>query len=109
MPLIVEQKISSLKTKDLISSFKKILGEDLFEVALKKKEIRSGKGKLRGRKYKRNAGLLLVLGNKEKLKTKLVDVVNAERLNITDLANGGVGRLTIYTEEAIKNLGERIK
>jgi large subunit ribosomal protein L4e len=109
MPLIVEQKILSLKTKDLISSLKKILGESLFEVALKKKEVRSGKGKLRGRKYKRNAGLLFVIGNKEKLKTNMIDVKNVERLNITDLANGGVGRLTLYTEEAIKNLGERIK
>jgi hypothetical protein len=25
------------------------------------------------------------------------------------LANGGAGRLTIYTESAIKNLGERLK
>jgi large subunit ribosomal protein L4e len=109
MPIVVEQKIISLKTKDLISSMKKILGESLFEVVLKQKKVRSGKGKLRGRKYKRNAGLLFVIGNKEKLKTNIVDVVNAERLNITDLANGGVGRLTMYTEEAIKNLGERIK
>ena len=30
-------------------------------------------------------------------------------LNVTDLANGGVGRLTIYTEEAIKEIGEKIK
>jgi hypothetical protein len=26
-----------------------------------------------------------------------------------DLANGGQGRLVIYTEEAIKNLGEKFK
>jgi hypothetical protein len=25
------------------------------------------------------------------------------------LANGGLGRLTVYTEKAIKNLGEREK
>ena len=30
--------------------------------------MRSGKGKLRGRKYKSNAGLLIVTGNNEKLK-----------------------------------------
>jgi hypothetical protein len=28
---------------------------------------------------------------------------------VTDLANGGLGRLTMYTEEAIKNIGERAK
>jgi large subunit ribosomal protein L4e len=109
LPLIVEQKMLSLKAKEFISSLKKVLGEDLFEVAIKKKKVRSGIGKLRGRKYKSNAGLLLVVGEKEKIKTNAVEVTSAKRLNITDLANGGVGRLTLYTEEAIKNLGERIK
>jgi len=109
LPIVVESKIVSLKTKDLIASLKQILGADLFEVALKKKAIRSGKGKLRGRKYKKNAGALLVTGDKEKTRTNVIDVTNAKALNVTDLANGGAGRVTIYTEEAIKNLGERIK
>ncbi len=109
LPIIVESKILSLKTKELISSLKKILGENLFEVTLKKKKVRSGKGKARGRKYKRTAGILLVMGNNEKTKTGIIDVKNVKGLNVTDLAEGGVGRLTIYTEEAIKNLGERIK
>lgn len=109
LPLIVEVKISSLKTKDLISSLKKILGKGLFEVAIKKKKIRSGKGKMRGRKYKSNAGMLLVIGENEKLKTNAFDVKNVKSLNVTDLAKGGLGRLTIYTESAIKNLGEKLK
>ncbi|OGJ13080.1 50S ribosomal protein L4 [Candidatus Pacearchaeota archaeon RBG_19FT_COMBO_34_9] len=109
LPIIVESKIISLKTKELISSLKNILGEVLFEVSLKKRKIRSGKGKLRGRKYKKSLGLLLVTGNKEKIRTNAIDVRNAKELNVTDLADGGAGRLTIYTEEAIKNLGERIK
>lgn len=109
LPIVVESKIISLKTKELISSLKKILGKVLFEVSLKKRKIRSGKGKLRGRKYKKNLGLLLVTGNKEKIKTNSIDVKNAKELNVTDLANGGVGRLTIYTEEAIKSLQERLK
>jgi large subunit ribosomal protein L4e len=109
LPFVVESKIVSLKTKELISDLKKILGENLFEVSLKKRKVRSGIGKLRGRKYKKNAGLLLVLGNKENLKTNVIDVKNVNGLNVTDLARGGVGRLTIYTEEAIKNLGEKIK
>lgn len=109
LPFVVESKITSLKTKDLLSSLKKILGESLFEVAIKKRKVRSGIGKLRGRKYKKNAGALLVTGNKEKIKTNTIDVKNAGSLNVTDLANGGAGRITIYTEEAIKNLGEKIK
>jgi large subunit ribosomal protein L4e len=109
LPFIVESKITSLKTKDLISSLKKILGEELFEVAIKKKTIRSGIGKVRGRKHKSNAGLLFVVGEKEKMKTNAIEVVGAKGLNVTDLAKGGAGRLVVYTEEAIKNLGERLK
>jgi large subunit ribosomal protein L4e len=109
LPLIIEQKILSLKTKELIESLKKVLGNDLFEVSIKKKTIRAGIGKLRGRKYKKNAGLLLVVGEKENIKTNIIEVKKAKGLNVTDLANGGVGRLTMYTEQAIKELGEKIK
>jgi len=109
LPLVVESKFVSLKTKELISSLKKILTKDLFEVALKKKKIRSGKGKLRGRKYKNNAGLLIVVSKNEKLKIKGFDVAKIENLSVVDLAKGGPGRLTIYTEQAIKQLGEKFK
>jgi large subunit ribosomal protein L4e len=109
LPFVVESKIVSLKTKDLISSLKNILGEILFPVSLKRKSVRSGKGKLRGRKHKSSLGMLLVVGNKEKLKSNVIDVKNVKELNVTDLANGGVGRLTMYTEEAVKEIGEKIK
>jgi large subunit ribosomal protein L4e len=103
LPFVVESKIVSLKTKDLISSLKKILGGDLFEVSLKKKKIRSGKGKMRGRKYKKNAGLLLVVGEKENVKTNIVEVKKAKGLNVTDLANGGAGRLVVTLKKQLKN------
>jgi len=92
----------------LLSALKKILGNELFEVAVRKKSLRAGRGKLRGRRFKRNAGMLLVLGEKEKLKTGLFDVQKAKELGIKDLAQGGLGRLTIYTEDAIKELNDRI-
>jgi len=85
---------------------KKILGEDLFEIAQKSKNVRAGKGKMRGRKYKKSAGILIVIGENEKLKTKSFDVVNVKTLGVNDLAKGGLGRLVIYSEEAIKFLGE---
>ena len=109
VPFVVESKISDLKTKKLISSIKKILGKDLFELAIPKKSIRKGKGKLRGRKYKSTAGLLIVIGNKEKIKTKIFDAVRAKDLSIIDLSRGGLGRLVLYTEQAIKDLGEKKK
>ena len=109
LPLITDSKLTSLKTKDLLISLKKIIGNDLFPIVLKKKSVRSGKGKLRGRKYKSNAGLLFVIGEKEKLKTNAFDVVNTKKLGVTDLAKGGAGRLTLYTEQAIKEIGEKLK
>jgi large subunit ribosomal protein L4e len=107
LPVVVETKITSLKIKDILSSLKNILGENLFNIAVKKKSVRSGKGKLRGRKYKSNAGMLLVTGDKEQVKTNAFDVKKAKSLNINDLARGGLGRLTVYTEQAIKELGDR--
>lgn len=109
LPLVVESKVVSLKTKDLISSLKKILGDELFKVALRKKSVRSGKGKLRGRKYKSNAGMLLVTGKNEKLKTNAFEIKNSENLGVVDLAKGKMGRLIVYTENSIKNLNERFK
>lgn len=106
-PFVVESKISTLKTKELLESLKKILGDELFKIAVQKKSVRSGRGKLRGRKYKSNAGLLLVVEEGEKLKTTAFDVVPVNSLGVTDLAKGGLGRLTIYTENAIKKLGEK--
>ncbi|MBU0958940.1 MAG: 50S ribosomal protein L4 [Nanoarchaeota archaeon] len=109
VPFIVESNILNLKAKDLLSSIRNILGEKLFGIAIRKKTQRAGKGKMRGRKYKTNAGLLMVVGNKEKIKTGNFEIVPIERLGIMDLAEGGLGRLTIYTEEAIKDMGEKQK
>ena len=107
LPFIVEEKITKLKTKQLLESLKKILGE-LFGVGLQKKKIRAGKGKLRGRKYRKNAGVLIVIGKKENLNIKGFDIVKADRLGVFDLTKGEPGRLTIYTEDAIKELNEKM-
>lgn len=109
LPLVIESKFSELKAKEMIQSLKTILGEQLFDLAIQKKTIRSGLGKLRGRKYKSNAGMLLVVGNDEKVKTTAFDVQTVKKLGVNDLANGGVGRLTMYTEKAIKDLEEKFK
>ncbi|MBU2616524.1 MAG: 50S ribosomal protein L4 [Nanoarchaeota archaeon] len=109
VPFVVEAKLTALKTKDIISSLKKILGEELFSKVEKKRAIRSGKGKVRGRKYKVNAGLLLVTGDKEKVKSNIVEIQTVSKLGVSDLARGGLGRVTVYTEEAVKELGAKLK
>lgn len=109
LPFIVESKVIELKTKDLIESLKKILGEKVFDLALRKKEVRSGRGKRRGRKYKQNAGLLIVVGEKENTKASAFEVKEAKSVGINDLARGGAGRITLYTEKAISELGAKLK
>jgi large subunit ribosomal protein L4e len=105
VPLIVSN-IDKIKVKELLTKIKKLLGDNLYHIAVKKKSVRAGKGTRRGRKYKSNAGLLIVIGKDEKLKTNAFEVVNVKNLGVADLARGGLGRLTLYTEQAIKDLGE---
>ncbi|MBS3085440.1 50S ribosomal protein L4 [Candidatus Pacearchaeota archaeon] len=109
LPLIVESKLATLKTKELVQALKLILREDLFEVAQKKKSIRTGRGKMRGRKHKKTAGLLIVIGKNEKLNSNISDIKKAHNISVVDLAGGGQGRLVIYTEQAIKDLEERLE
>jgi len=107
VPFVVSG-LEKAKAKDLLSGLNKILGNELYNVAIKKKAVRAGKGKMRGRKYKSNAGMLLVAGNKENVKTKSFEVKQVKELGTTDLAKGGLGRLTVYTENAIKDLNSRL-
>lgn len=102
LPIIVEDKILLLKTKDFLGSLDKILG-NLKDVAIQKKSIRAGRGKSRGRKYKKNAGLLLVISKNEKKEIKGIDMIKTNKLRVSDLASGGA-RLTMFTENAIKEL-----
>lgn len=103
LPIIISSDILKLKTKELYAFLEKILGE-AWKVALKNKELRAGKGKMRGRTYKENAGLLLVIGKDEKLRLQGIEIKNLPDLDIADL--WPLGRLTVYSENAIKELGE---
>ena len=115
-PKLVKQRYSSLKetpkvpavieslpnkTKEAFEAMRKIFG-DLFYLVLKDKVVRAGKGKTRGRKYKSNAGLLLVSGKDENIKLKGVDVRKLNNLEIADLYP--LGRLTLYTKKALEEL-----
>jgi large subunit ribosomal protein L4e len=109
VPVVFDSGILNLKTKEFISVLKKVF-KGCFGKILKKKKKRAGKGKLRGRKYKSNAGVLFVIGSNEEMNRKGIDVVKVKDLEIRDLApNGEPGRFACYTEKAIKEIGERFK
>ena len=107
-PFVISSEITKLKTKQILEELKAVLG-NLYSVSIKEKSIRAGRGKMRGRKYKSTAGMILVIGNDEQFKTKLFDVKKAKEVSVVDLAQGGLGRVAVYTEKAIKNLGEKEK
>lgn len=106
LPLVVEDKLFSLKTKEILIALKKILGE-VYSVSLQKRVQRPGKGKLRGRKNKRNAGALIVIAKDEKIKLNGVDIIKAKDLTVSDLVNGGA-RVTVFSENAIKELENKL-
>ncbi|MFA5857162.1 MAG: 50S ribosomal protein L4 [Candidatus Pacearchaeota archaeon] len=102
LPLVVDDKILKLKSKEILAALQLILKE-LYAVSIQKRKVRSGIGKQRGRRNKKNAGLLFVIGKEEKLKIKGIDVLNVNEISVSDLADGGA-RITLFTEKAIKDL-----
>lgn len=100
LPIVIESKLEGIKTKNFLDSVEKMLGD--LSIVKKEKSVRAGKGKLRNRKYQKSKGVLLITGNKENVKTKAMDSRKVNELEIKDLYP--LGRLTIYTENAIKDL-----
>lgn len=113
LPIVVDNAFESLKkTKEVKEVLKKLNLEKELEKGAKK-IIRSGRGKTRGRKYRKKRRILLVVAEDKGLVKAArsiagVDVSLAKNLNAELLAPGGVpGRLAIYSEagvNALKNL-----
>lgn len=111
-PFIINSDFEKLsKTKEVKETLKRLdLSREMERSAIKK--IRAGLGKLRGRKYQKRKGLLLVVGEdcpalKSAGNIPGVDVAMVNQLNAELLAPGTqAGRATIFTENAIKKLEE---
>ena len=112
-PFILTNDIEKLeKTKEIKKSLEKLgFEEELKRIAVKK--IRSGIGKLRGRKYKSKKGPLLVVGSECKLTQSVqnipgIEIVQIKNINCELLAPGKkLSRATLFTENAIKELKEK--
>lgn len=109
-PFILDDKFETIdKTKTVLEIFKKLgFEKELARVEVKK--VRAGKGKSRGRKYKKKKGPLIVVSKKDKLSRAAsnipgIDVVDVKSLNAELLAPGGkAGRLTLWTSAAVNIL-----
>ncbi|MEA1994004.1 MAG: 50S ribosomal protein L4 [Euryarchaeota archaeon] len=109
-PIVVEDEFEKVKrTAETREIFKKLgVWKDILRA--KKKKIRSGKGKMRGRKYKRKKGPLIVISKDMGIVYGArnhpgVDIIRVKNLGAEDLAPGArPGRLTIWTKSAIEEL-----
>ena len=108
-PFALDKKFEELtKTKDVINALKAFGLEKELERSDKKK-VRSGKGKSRGRKYKKANGLLIVVSKNSSIIKSAnnipgVDIVNVKNLNVELLGGEIPGRLTLWTADAIETL-----
>ena len=98
-PVVIESLPE--KTKQLKQTLESIYPE-FKNLIFKNKVVRAGKGSRRGRKYKSNAGILIVKSKDEKQKFKGLDVKSTEDVSISDLFP--LGRLTIYTKKSLEEL-----
>lgn len=110
LPVVVDDKMQSIsKTKELVEFLKKIgLGDELERI--KERKIRGGKGKSRGRRYKRKTGVLFVIAEDKGVGNAVrnlpgCNICRVENLSTEYLAPGSVpGRLTIFTKSTINKL-----
>ena len=113
LPIVADDEFQDIKTTKGVIGFMEAINvyDDVIR-AKNGKHIRAGGGKRRGRKYKKPKSLLIVIGEDNGIVRAArnlsgVDVINVNRLNAELLAPGThAGRLAIWTESAIKILGE---
>lgn len=112
LPVVISNDIESVSK---VKEFEKVLSALKLDGEMERariKTIRAGKGKARGRKYKKRKSLLVVAeGSKLKKIVKSfpgIDVSSAGQLNAELLAPGcQPGRLVVWSENAIKKLEEK--
>jgi large subunit ribosomal protein L4e len=114
LPVVAENSIESLsKTADVMKFLMAAGLWDDVERAKAGRNIRAGKGKLRGRKYKGRKSLLIVASSDQGLGKAArnlpgVDFVTVDRLNAELLAPGTrAGRLTVWTQSSLQKLAEK--
>jgi len=110
LPIVLEDELQTVKkTKETRDIFKVIgIWDDILRA--REKKIRAGKGKARGRKYKRKKGPLVIVSKNQGIYQGArnhpgIDIVEVENLSTEHLAPGSeAGRLVIWTKSAMEKL-----
>jgi large subunit ribosomal protein L4e len=112
VPIVVQDEFESVKsTKDAVDALASIGVYDDVERAINGKNIRAGRGKMRGRRYQIPRSLLVVVSKECAASRSVrnlpgVDVATPTALNASLLAPGGSpGRLMLISEGALKTVG----
>jgi large subunit ribosomal protein L4e len=113
LPLVVEDTVESLETtREVLETLESLGVDEDLQRAKSGKHIRSGKGKMRGRKYRTPRSVLIVVSEesvplfRSAANIPGVEVVQPERLNTGLLApGGGAGRMALFSEAALEKIG----
>ena len=113
LPIVVSEEVETLaKTREVFKFLTAVgLIEDV-ERAKKGVHVRAGKGKMRGRRYRKPKSLLFVVADVCELiqgarNLAGVDVSMLSDLSVEDLAPGAqAGRITVWSQPAIDKLRE---
>ncbi|MFQ5406534.1 MAG: 50S ribosomal protein L4 [Candidatus Micrarchaeia archaeon] len=114
VPVVLDNSLEEVKKAKEIRKILESLGfADDMKRAHDGRRRRSGRARLRKGGYKTPKSVLIVVGEEKGIWRATrnipgVEVVKADKLSIEELAPGGVsGRLTIWTENALKKLSDQ--
>ncbi|KAG2434460.1 hypothetical protein HYH02_012290 [Chlamydomonas schloesseri] len=111
VPLVLDDAVEGVKkTSKALEILKKVGALPDVEKSKDSKALRSGKGKMRNRRYVMRKGPLVVFANDEGISKAFrnlpgVEVTSVDRLNLLQLAPGGhLGRFCIWSKSAFEKL-----
>merc|ERR1711990_268374 len=110
-PLVVEDSVEAVdKTAKAMKVLEALGAVADVEKSKASRQVRSGKGKMRNRRYVQRRGPLVVYGEDNGIKKAFrnisgVEVADVTALNLLQLAPGGhLGRFVVFTENALSKL-----
>jgi large subunit ribosomal protein L4e len=111
LPVVVSDEFAELnKTREAVEALE-ALGLHADIERADETTIKAGQGSTRGRKYRRPKSILFVTTDEPSRAARNLagaDVATAREVNAEDLAPGGqAGRLTVFTESAAQEVGNR--
>jgi large subunit ribosomal protein L4e len=110
-PVVLDDEFEDLKKTQEVVDVLETLGLHADIERAEDTKIKAGQGKARGRKYRRPKSILFVTSEEPSRAARNLagaDVATGREVNAEDLAPGGhPGRLTVWTEAALKEVAER--